>query len=437
MPAGQANVNLADIHLSLFAQHSTNKVKRALRGDNIEAPVSRAQKRKFANVMRAPRACFEGISVKATSGQPVTFYAGNIGKILEYTASHIPTFRNKIYSLEREETHKIILTMDESTSGNVLQVGSTLKMALWYFYISNFNEMHRPSAWLPLAAIPSKDLQFVAGGMSAVAAALLRFIAQQSIEEGIWIQQVCRKFRIWSLVADYDALRMVYNSKGAAASKPCMQCKNICGNWMSLPETDPYFHSIDCADFRNFDMISNAELHHAFDTLKPNLATWRKKQRENTEKGLGYNLDPHGLLHCPIARNMLPVRQVLYDTCHNYFANGIGSQEIILFQEALTKHTAVTREAIQKSVCEVNWKCSLDKLNSQAARKKLFQAAYFTGTVHKGSATHCWYLLPLLCFYGEQFLCPALQMAFDSFIVLQNVTMRQCTDNFSKDPMNT
>jgi hypothetical protein len=129
-------------------------------------------------------------------------------------------------------------------------------------------------------------LQFVAGGMSAVAAALLRFIAQQSIEEGIWIQQVCRKFRIWSLVADYDALRMVYNSKGAAASKPCMQCKNICGNWMSLPETDPYFHSIDCADFRNFDMISNAELHHAFDTLKPNLATWRKKQRENTEKGL-------------------------------------------------------------------------------------------------------------------------------------------------------
>ena len=104
MPAGQANVNLADIHLSLFAQHSTNKVKRALRGDNIEAPVSGAQKRKFANVMRAPRACFEGISVKATSGQPVTFYACNIGKILEYTASHIPTFRNKIYSLEREDT---------------------------------------------------------------------------------------------------------------------------------------------------------------------------------------------------------------------------------------------------------------------------------------------------------------------------------------------
>ena len=164
-----------------------------------------------------------------------------------------------------------------------------------------------------------------------------------------------------------------------------------------------------------------------------------KKATRKHRKGfsLGYNLDPHGLLHCPIARNMLPVRQVLYDTCHNYFANGIGSQEIILFQEALTKHTAVTREAIQKSVCEVDWKCSLDKLNSQAARKKLFQAAYFTGTVHKGSATHCWYLLPLLCFYGEQFLCPALQMAFDSFIVLQNVTMRQCTDNFSKDPMNT
>ena len=104
-----------------------------------------------------------------------------------------------------------------------------------------------------------------------------------------------------------------------------------------------------------------------------------KKATRKHRKGfsLGYNLDPHGLLHCPIARNMLPVRQVLYDTCHNYFANGIGSQEIILFQEALTKHTAVTREAIQKSVCEVDWKCSLDKLNSQAARKKIISSSLF------------------------------------------------------------
>lgn len=112
-----------------------------------------------------------------------------------------PFFLDRMRLLNNS-TLELLWTMDDSTGGNVLATSPWLKTCLFYFAIKNLGEIHRPSAWLPLAAVPVRDVTDAQGGASAITAAILQHFNNQKVHDWIWIRDVRVKVRILAYCGD-------------------------------------------------------------------------------------------------------------------------------------------------------------------------------------------------------------------------------------------
>ena len=55
-----------------------------------------------------------------------------------------------------------------------------------------------------------------------------------------------RQFTVFleSLLADYDAIRVIFDTKGAGALKPCALCSNVLAKARAEADNDPFFMAI-------------------------------------------------------------------------------------------------------------------------------------------------------------------------------------------------
>ena len=110
---------------------------------------------------------------------------------------------------------------------------------------------------------------------------------------------------------------------------------------------------------------------------------------------LGYHLDKDSLFGCRTARALLPLSKVIFDSQHNYYANGVASAECLLMQHFLEAERGVTIKDIQASVAEVQWFIWVDTYKSKSGRGYLFHPKFWDGDHYKGGASALYYLLPL------------------------------------------
>ena len=72
-------------------------------------------------------------------------------------------------------------------------------------------------------------------------------------------------FKLGSLLADGEAYRSLWESKGAAGNAPCLLCKNV----VSFDCTgSPYLVHLSCHDSRRFDPSANADIWSTADKLE-------------------------------------------------------------------------------------------------------------------------------------------------------------------------
>ena len=62
----------------------------------------------------------------------------------------------------------------------------------------------------------------------------------------------------------------------------------------------------------------------------------------------------------------------MFDSMHQYFANGICSSEMLAFQEKFSRVTGVSLADLQRSVQEVHWICKDKSFRPASARSWLF-----------------------------------------------------------------
>ena len=266
-------------------------------------------------------------------------------------------------------TLELIWTMDDSTGGNVLATSPWLKTSPFYFAIKNLGEIHRPSAWFPLAAVPVRDVNDAQGGASAITATILHHFNHQKVHEWIWIRDVRVKVRILASCGDYDSIRAVWSTKGSSAPKPCCVCKNVIMKRSQAAAADSYFQPLGSAEVDSFERVGDHELHDQFDAFLREMSTWSKSKRETTEKFFGFSLQQGNLLGDPVARQLLPLSKLVLDVTHCYFAAGMAAQELLLLMHFLESQLGITLKDLRVAVGEASWTCANPRNLTSSKRK--------------------------------------------------------------------
>lgn len=274
-----------------------------------------------------------------------------------------------------------------------------------YCAILEMGELHRPAAYIPIAAVPARDISAVDGpGMSSIFVALLHFFRTSGWFDGFSMLGSTFRQKIKTYLGDYESIRALFGSRGASAIRPCCLCMNVLAKGRREADKDDYFITIEEASRGKFQEYVTEELFTLYDRYLTELPNMSKRQADEEEKFFGWNVHPASLLAQAELREMLSLKHLMLDSCHCYFSNGCVSQEIVLFMNFLRDTHNVQLEDIQREAKAVKWTCPHRQYSCASGIGHLFHPSLWTGTCHKGDATASWYLLPLLGFYGYELL---------------------------------
>ena len=261
----------------------------------------------------------------------------------------------------------IVLYLDEITPGNPLRPDNKRKMTAFYASFLQLGGFLRvEEAWLTLGILRSSIVKDVKGGMSGVLRSLLRdmFLGPRSLRTGgIVVHGTILFAKFGRLLGDEAAGKSVWSVKGAAGTRPCLDCKNVVSiatdRKESLIDFDDahYLVDISCPDVARFDPMSNEELWRSHDILSRMKTTpgITRAEFENVEKASGVVFNPDGLMADLELRAHVKPSSNARDPMHTVLANGVMNTEIYAFLRAVAQCTPGFRYATMAAFCEADW----------------------------------------------------------------------------------
>ncbi len=142
----------------------------------------------------------------------------------------------------------LILYADEATPGNAMKMDNKRIMQCIYWSIINFGAaaLAKEDFWFVGSVVASKTVHKVSGGMSQVIAGLLKvmFSNNRHNMETAGINVVLHNgttirifVKLGSVLCDESALHQIWLCKGAAGTKPCLECRFIVNPaWIAADE---------------------------------------------------------------------------------------------------------------------------------------------------------------------------------------------------------
>ena len=228
-----------------MASHSLNgiwNIKCLLdKGEKTKHP-SGAFKRKAAAAIGPFCACYKDVCVPAREEGTVTFAVADIRKTLALLAERNASFKHWIDAQERPLQY--ILGHDETTAGNVLSTAARQKVMLIEITFTGMANISSSSrAWLPIAAMCTEDVDRVDGGASTVTAEVLRELQGQDLQTPFHVMHVEAplSLKLKAFLADHDAQRETFLSKGSAGLRCCLFCSNCLSKSAKAPNSSVDF----------------------------------------------------------------------------------------------------------------------------------------------------------------------------------------------------
>lgn len=360
-------------------------------------------------VLRPCFAAFEAVALSPDSGPAVVFHVAQVGRLLSYALNRSGRFRDAFQAAYKPgSVVRLCLYGDGATGGNVLATASSKNLYLFHALVIDTLSPLSETSWLPVACLPKRDLDHVAGGFSAAMAAIIRNFEEQR-QRGLEIAGVHYDLRVDCLCGDYETLSGTFAHKSAAALKPCMLCMNVLSKKSSIPENDSegFFVTIACGDTSRFRPIQQRDLCKTYDDALRDYALASASSRKKVETFIGFALHGSSLLASPCERELLTLNHVVFDSLHNYYSGGVAAQEACSVMRRVKEKFGITVEDIRSSVREVRWRTSSASVRAPAARAMLFEPKFWSSELYKGSATQLWHALPLLAYYLHR-LVPAM-----------------------------
>ena len=158
----------------------------------------------------------------------------------------------------------------------------------------------REELWLPYGTLRSHICKTMRGGLSEVAAYVVRSFFGNVDEnfgtDGVVLAIEGEHFVLYltltNIVADDEALTKIFATKGASAILPCLSCKNVLSAGRDCQNSD-YFVTVACPDVKRFDCCSDQDFVDRMDAVNAARTAWDnrtglKKDYETAEKNNGH-----------------------------------------------------------------------------------------------------------------------------------------------------
>lgn len=240
----------------------------------------------------------------------------------------------------------IIIYFDETRPGNVLRPDPARMVLSIYWTFRELPEFlrHRVLGWFPFGFIRTKKVNEIPGGMSNLAARILRVFWNRTgfnfsvgcrcvIEE----KDVFIKAGLFGFLGDEKAIKEILNVKGSSGSKPCKDCKNIVSKHFHDVAFHPYFAGLDCCHYALLDKHSNESFYDMVKLLITQKNNMTQTRFGELQKALGINFCTDSLLFQDDLQHLVrPINGVYWDWMHVLVSHGLADVELGLFIAAIT-----------------------------------------------------------------------------------------------------
>lgn len=397
-----------------------NKARKGLGKEEVsKEAVKRVQKER----LQPAESCFVIHKMETDTKEWSSILLPRIHMLLQLMVDTCPAWAQALCQVAKDFHGLLhpVLYHDEVVAGNVLAVVKVKKVTAVYLSFQEFWPVfHTEGAWLPIMCVQHIQCDAIHGGLSAVMRALIRHIHIDTYHRGFLLcingnQHEFRLAKQSHFIADHDAQRGTWSTKGSSGLKPCQFCANICSK-NAIPATDG-FYTIASWEWDRFAPIPDADWRAAYNHLS-SLTT--KAERDMWEKAYGVNFCSFGLLADPIAFRALPISHACNDVMHGYYSNGIASVEIAAVLHSV-KAVGLTIEALLEVALDSNWHSAQSKRPQPCLLKRLFASKQVGEHVYKGQAKETQMLVFLLAYYLHRFLsgCDTVSLELKSFLALQ------------------
>ena len=326
------------------------------------------------------------------------------------------------YPCSPQQPWDLVLYNDEVTPGNPLAHYNARKSETFYWTCLQFGShvLCNEDAWFELCVLRSPLRKTIKGGLSGLAAAVLKHLFFNPEPEQVDVSRagVCFQLddgtfvTIWLqlgiILADESALHSLLNFKGASGLKPCSKCYNVFLRHLMINRgitSTPGLEVVDqsCADSTKFAKQTDAMVEAVLRRLE---AAKGSAGFDEFEKSLGWNLNEHGILMDPVMKHhMHPRKQTFYDWMHTIFQGGVFNKHVIQMLKALKRH-GILPSTIYAYLQQWHWPGYVDNKNGVEAFSEKRLKSSFKAESLKCQASEGRSLCPVLCNLARSALVP-------------------------------
>ena len=381
--------------------------------------------------------CLRELRVPANNSS-MSVYCMSLPALVQAKIDTCPLFKACFAQALRQSRHgqlRFVLYADDTQGGNTLAAPATRKATLVYGIFLDFPMLYLETLWLCLSVVKATDVAQCNGGLAAVISSLMSFYKTE-FEHGMTISVDDDPTLIFIpkviFLSDHEGLRAALGSKGAAGIKCCLKCVNILGLGRHHGVHEHY--DVSCPHVEKFKPMTQKMVEQAFQLLQQQPT---KQKLEEAEKLLGFNLEilRESPLLKPCLRDIFDLSLVHYDSMHEYYSNGVISQQLGLWFEQMLQLSHAKLEHLQAYV-KLGWHATPGGHQLAPKPETLFTDKLFKkGKDYRGDAQACIHALPLCVAFGEEILrgaCAAMTPALDALLDLHAVIL--CIQQTKKNP---
>ena len=321
---------------------------------------------------------------------------------------------------------RLVVYTDEVSPGNQLKAQNSRKLWAIYWSVQELGSraLTKEESWFVLTLLRSDAVSQLQDTVSQLMKAALGTFFEHSANFSMGVpltfldgSSKVLVATIGYLLGDESALKHTYENKGSAGKMLCLFC-NTTVNRRYAPAVLGRLVLHTDLDTSKFCLHTDASVWQYVDALQAKRPSMNKKEFNDYQSNIGFNLAPAGVLRdLRLREHLQPISATCFDPMHIYFVNGLFHLEVTLLLSVLNA-AGIKRERIHAFLQDWDWPAAVR--DRGATGKKLF--AKKTDGDWKSSASEALALYPVLRVFCSQLPRSAMTMAaVNSFLALCQV----------------
>ena len=240
----------------------------------------------------------------------------------------------------------LVLYSDEVTPGNPLSTANKRKFQAiyWSFLELGGHALSKEEAWFCVVAEYSTTVNALSAGLSQLLGSVVKLFLDPDgtnlATTGMLLQWGDASIRLWAVlggvIQDGGAHKSVWHSRGDAASRYCLLCKNLFTEESKICDEDGT-HLLSCKCLRLSDLVpaTSRDIRAVARYIEAQHSVLSPEQFRELQQALGMTYHPHGLLLDRALDTMLdPVDIYMHDWMHALFVDGVCNLSVYLLFES-------------------------------------------------------------------------------------------------------